>query len=471
MAQGDFQNKKASLPAVPQRLSQLAHGKRMIVLAFVIVYLLSQFTPAPVLAKACCLILILVMFIGFREISGVSRAVSSGLFLAGILLFVWQKANLGLWMNGLLTNAGLVLIFICAPLMAMPFFYDDYQEQLLRFSRRYLRSFLSFSVLISVCSHFLGVLISMGALNLVHGVFSDQGKLYTDEDYFSAVLLRSYCLGGFWGPSWASVILITSAMGISWLTLVVCGVSLSVFINAINLSQLAFTMKRHPQRFRQLAEEAGEEVDVKKLWTMLGLAVGLIGSIMLLAFFTDWPLPLVIPLVSLAFPFVCALFQKKLPVYKEAIIRYYKHGIMKIFNQVNLYTAAGFLGVALSAAGIGKLIAAWMPVWLTNHTVFLCMVLMLLIILPSLAGVHAIVTGSALVLALDPVLLGLHPLIFALTILAGWLLSVLASPFSGVNLLAAGLAGCSSWHLSLSVNGRFSLVCMVIFSILFAVIN
>ena len=81
------------------------------------------------------------------------------------------------------------------------------------------------------------------------------------------------------------------------------------------------------------------------------------------------------------------------------------------------------------------------------------------------------VTGSALAAALTPAGLGLNQMTFVLTLLTGWLLAILLSPFSATSLLAGAYTGKASWDISLKMNGLFGLFCLVFFSILLSVIG
>jgi hypothetical protein len=96
---------------------------------------------------------------------------------------------------------------------------------------------------------------------------------------------------------------------------------------------------------------------------------------------------------------------------------------------------------------------------------------MLLMIVPSLVGLHPVAIGTALVATIVPASIGLTDMGFALTIIVGWALAILISPFSATSLIAGGLCDCSPWEISLGLNGKFGFFNVIFFSILIALIN
>ena len=97
--------------------------------------------------------------------------------------------------------------------------------------------------------------------------------------------------------------------------------------------------------------------------------------------------------------------------------------------------------------------------------------LMLMLILPSLIGVHPAATGTALVAALTPAAVGLSNYTFTLAIIVGWLLTIMVAPYSASALLFASLTGKNHYHTSIGINWGFGLICLVVFSLLISVIG
>ena len=73
--------------------------------------------------------------------------------------------------------------------------------------------------------------------------------------------------------------------------------------------------------------------------------------------------------------------------------------------------------------------------------------IMLLLVLPAIAGLHPAATGTALILSVPPAALELDAMSYSLAVLCGWLLGILISPFTPSNLILAGLSGRPSWNI------------------------
>ncbi len=97
--------------------------------------------------------------------------------------------------------------------------------------------------------------------------------------------------------------------------------------------------------------------------------------------------------------------------------------------------------------------------------------LMLLLIIPGQLGIHPVATGTAMVAAIIPASIGLSVPTFAWTIICGWLLSNMLSPFSALNLTLSGLSGRPSWEVGWGLSWRFGLICFIAYSLMVSVIG
>ncbi len=150
---------------------------------------------------------------------------------------------------------------------------------------------------------------------------------------------------------------------------------------------------------------------------------------------------------------------------------YYDKSVLKVQNQVALFVAAGFLSKALEYSGVGAMIPKLLPTWMYQYPILLVCSIMLLMIVPSLVGVHPVATGTALVTTIVPASIGLTDLAFAFTILVGWSFTILISPFSAASLIVGGLLNRSPWEVSIGLNGIFGLFNVLFFSILIGLLN
>lgn len=448
-----------------------SHLTRWVLIFFALVYLLNYFMPIEALKYLGSILLLYVVVQAMGRLPKVNRRVVLGLFLIGAVLLFYKGASPLEWIISFTKNANLVTLFICVPMMSMPFFYEDYQGELKNVAQTRMRQLLPFCMLVALSTHILGVLISVGAVAIIYELMSPNAKLYHAEDIFLTTLLRSYNTSGFWSPAWASVVVVTTQLEISWIRLIPIGVGLALFMNLLDMLSVFLKTKREPQRYVCEAGSEDTTVNWKRIVIMLVLALTLIALIVLLSVITPWNLMIIIPLVSISFPILIALIQRRGLEYKQGIAKYYNHGLVKVQNEVTLFTAAGFLGKALEYSGVGEMLPGLIPSWMQSYPPLLLASIMLMIILPSLIGIHPVVTGTALVTAVVPAAFGLSNMTFALTVLTGWLLAILLSPFSATALMASGFTGKASWSISLGLNGRFGFLCVALFSLLVSILG
>lgn len=454
-----------------ERINRKGHLIRWIVILFAITYLINYFFRITQLTYIGSILLVLILVQGIPLLPKVNFRVVCGLLLAGGAILFWSKADWRVWSAAIMQNASLAVLFICSPMMALPFFYEDYQSELKVVAQTKMQSLLAFCLLISISSHFLGVLISVGALAIIYELLQPQSKLYDAEDIFLSTLVRSYCSSGFWSPAWASMVLLTSVTSVTWVALIPIGIAFSLIYISIDMATVAVKMKREPHRYPLLKAEKGAKVNWRKIRTMLLLALVLILMMVIISLVTRWDLMVIIPMVATLFPLLCGLLQKHMPAYKRGMGKYYNASLVKVRSEIALFAAAGFLGKALHFSGIGEKIPALLPDQFIAYPALMSGAIMLLLILPSLIGIHVVAIGTALVAAVTPASVGMTEMTFVLTILIGWALTILLSPFSATSLIAGNYAGRPSWDISLRLNGLFGIICVIVFSILISIVG
>lgn len=442
------------------------HFRRLVIVLFVLFYLINYFFNAPAAATIYRILLILVVLQGLPQLPRTNLLVSAGLLIAGGMILVINGATVQDWLLAISNNAGLVALFITAPLLGLPFFYNDYENELKNLMQLNIKSIFTFSLLVFVITHILGIVISVGAVPLIYEVFIGSARFLRVEKTFVRSLLRGYVSTGFWSPIWASMAAVTAALKLSWLSIVPYG----IFLAGISLiTFLIFQKYEASNESRQkLGKEKSAAIKVKwsSIITMLILFAGLILLIILFDIYTSWELLIIIPVVSLLFPLISAILMKKLRSYGQGLAHYYGVSVLKTKNEVILFTAAGFLGKALELSNVGSYIPQLIPTWLSSYPLITILIICALMVLFSLIGIHPVVTGTGLLGAIDPAALSLSPMIFGLVILFGWESCILLSPFSATNLIVSGLTGESCWRVSLKNNGIYGIVMIIIISFL-----
>lgn len=436
--------------------------RRLLIIIFALIYITNYFFPIPLLFHIYFLLLLFVVLQAMPQLPKTNLRVCLSLFAIGSIILLINQASLSQWTQAFTKNAGLVTLFVAIPLIRLPFFYEDYQNALKQLAQKHMSNVWSFCLLTSVSVHLLGAVISLGSIPLVYELFKENARLYKADKLFLAAILQGYMTTCFWSPALASMAVITETLHIPWLQIVPIGLMLTVVSLSITLFWIYLEIRLHPARFQALTSDPETQVNWPHIITVVVLLITLIGAIVLFDLFTDWQLLIIIPIVSLLFPITSALIQGKVSLFKNGMNNYYKLSLFKINNEVVLFTAAGFLGKSLEISGFGKYIPQIIPPWLNNYPFISILFLMILMVIIALLGIHPVVTASALVGSVNPMVLGFPPFIFAITILCGWAISILISPFSGMSLVTSGLVGLPPWDISIKINGPLGLVILFV---------
>jgi len=433
-----------------------------------VLYYFFQYKPIYYLSIA---VLFYVLSQAFINMPKVNKRVCIGLFVLGAALMVYAGAGPAVWIKGLGKNGLLIALFVCAPMLNMPFTYADYQSELNNVAKCYMHTMIPFYLLISIPTHIFGALTGFAAFAIMYNLFLETSKLYNSEDIFISSLGRSYSTSGFWGTSWASVLLVVTELGIPWYRIIPIGMIFSVVSFAINLFSIKLKMMKEPGRYPRLERDQNTVVHWNKIYMMLILAVLIVSVTLIINVTTGWNLLAIVPLVSFTFPLVVALLQKKIPEYKKGLAVFYDKSLYKCQTETTLFTAAGFLATALDVSGVSDKIPHLIPGFLIDYPPLLIASLMLLLIIPGQLGIHPVAVGTAMVTAIVPASIGLSVPTFAWTIICAWLLSNMLSPFSALNLTLAGLADRPSWSVGVGLSWRYGIVCLIVYTTMVSIIG
>jgi len=445
------------------------HYRRVALLFIAFIYLLNYFMQNTLLTVIYSLILISIIIMTIPGMAKTNLTVSLCLFLAGSIILVVKEVPLLSWSTALAKNAGLVALFVTVPLLGLPFFYENYQEELKHLAAKYMKTLPAFCLLTAVAAHLLGVIMNLGAVPLVYELFVGTARLYKAEKAFLAALLQGYVLSGLWSPAWSSMGIITGTVTVTWAQIIPYGILFAAACIGIIIIFIGVEIYRNPQRYSSMQFDPTVRIKWSSIIYIIVLISSIILSTLLVNMVTSWNLLVIIPLISLVFPVLAALIGRKLPAYIKGMYNYYNHKLIRIGNEVVLFTAAGFLGKALELSGINQVIPRLLPAWVTSIPYLAILLLVVIMVVISMLGVHPVVTGTAFVSSINPLSMGLTPLAFAFAILTGWCTCTLLSPFSGASLVSAGLTGRASWNISLKINGMYGLFAVLFLSFLIAV--
>lgn len=428
-------------------------ARRAVLISYVLLFQLNQFLQVEILSLCSYFLLFLIVALTVPVLGKTNRIVSLGMVVVGSAILVATGKGFALWLEAFSRNAALAALLITIPMLNIPYSFDDYYGELKRFAQKYIRSPWMFCLLSLLLSHFFGLIILVGAIPLVFQLFHENAKLYHAEDQFISALVHGQVFGGFWSPVWSSMIILTSALQIPWLRFIPLGIGMSFFALTTSMIRCHYALKKSDAI--TLERDKRIETDRKRMLMVVMLTILPIILIILLNYSSGLSIITVIPIVSVLFPILIAASQRKWHAYREGMGNYLGSRILEVKNEVVLLTAAGFFGKALEFAEVQSAVRYLIPDGVSRFPFLAIVSIMMVYVLTAHFGLHPVVAGSAMVVSIDPAVIGLSPFLFGFTLICGWTTGILLSPFSATNMVTGGLTKRPSWSISMKMHGRY----------------
>lgn len=442
--------------------------RRVAMLSFAALYITNLYVKNRALSLVGSILLVLVVLLTLPVLGKVNRIVCIMLLLFGSGILLKEKVPIETWLDTFSWNAGLAALFITIPMLSIPLFYENYHEELRLFVHKYVRSSLSFYFITMVMTHIFGLVIMIGSIPLMYELFHENAKLYHAEGQFISALVHGQISAGFWSPVWSSMIIITYNLHVPWIRFVPFGILFSLLFFLLCMTWCWFSTKHTD--VHQIELDKTITTNWGALLKIGGLTILPIILIILLNSTSGFSIMSVIPIVSFFYPLLMALVQNKWQAYGHEMARYVNTRILDVKNEVALLTLAGFFGKSLEIAEMQNAIVYLLPKSALEYPYIAILSLMLIFVLTAHLGLHPVIAGSALVVAIRPEMIGLSTFMFGFSLIVGWALGILLSPFSATNMLAGSIAHRSSWYFSMRRHGFLGLSAICIFSALLALL-
>ncbi|ASA54622.1 hypothetical protein [Vibrio gazogenes] len=357
-----------------------------------------------------------------------------GIGLTGLLFGVLNQANMTYVFKAIEANqkvinmligVGFLKIFATASIHS--------QENLPKGKGALLRTLLG--------THLFGAVLNMSSVIIVGDRLASQRRMTPLQ---GILLLRAFCICAFWSPFFAAMgLALISSPGAQLSTLVLYGIPISIAAIAFS----AWEILRQPDA----GELHGYPIARHSLWMPCLLAFIVIGM-------HEWqPQVSVLTLVTLTailFIFTWLLIRDGI----KGLFRFKQHiesGVVGSAGEVVLFASAALLASG-TAATLASLDIHLAPAHFGPMEA--SMTVMILVAL-AMTGMHpvtsVVLAGSLLAPSVhDPNLLGM-------TLLMGWSLGILLSPFSGVQLSIQSRYDISAISL-LKMNWRYAITMLLL---------
>ncbi|HHV64963.1 MAG TPA: hypothetical protein GXX46_07820 [Peptococcaceae bacterium] len=180
-----------------------------------ILYLINFFVQSSFLHWIVLILMVSVIGLSLVVVTGSSKVIGYISFGVSIFLLISYGAPFEVWEKALEENLYMIVMFSMVPLLRIPIQYGGYFEALQSFFRRFVHSRSRFYLLVSFISAFIGVLVNLAVVPLVHEI-SKASDFNANKRLLSSAISRGFCTCTIWAPTMASNALIIQLTGAEW---------------------------------------------------------------------------------------------------------------------------------------------------------------------------------------------------------------------------------------------------------------
>lgn len=447
--------------------SLLTHTRSVLTFTLAIAYLSNLFLQAVWINHLIIILMSIVILLSLLVVSGSAKIIGYISFAVSIIIFLYYQAPLSVWQQALEENLYFVVMFTMIPLLRVPIQHGGYFEALQGFFKRFVNTSSKFYLLVSFISTFVGILVNMAVVPLVHAI-SSASEFSANKKLLSSAISRGFTTCTIWAPTMASMALISQFTGVKWHEFFPYGILGGVICGVTGYTLTMIEEKRKEGRGTPVSCEPSEEIDsrrindkinYRKVIELAFFGIVLITSIGVISLFTGIHTIIVVSLMALIFPILWLTIIRRLPVlFREFKGEYYHKSLPNLKNEIILFVGAGLFATSITYSHLGDYVPMFLSLLVGQNAIMFSIVVIVISLILSALGVHPIVSIAIIGGTIDPSLYGVSPLYMALLLAGSWAMGLSISPSAASIIAIAGLADESPVQVGPRWNGLYVLL-------------
>lgn len=320
--------------------------------------------------------------------------------------------------------------------------------------------------------------MTIGALYIVKDLFNR--KLKDNKRLTSEMIIQGSAIPLLFSPYINGVAIILSILELSLFPFLYYGIIMALLFLIIIIIRLivggrGFVAMRDEtastiEKDGSFSDEPPPIIDHRLgLQLILGLASIFLGVI-LLERILEASFIIIVSLIAFTVPVLWLLFVKKRAQLKQEILNYTNNTLPNIYNHMFLIIFAIFLSKMMQLTMVPNYLSRLLSTSTEIMPLFTILLIVLLIIIPSLFGIHPLIVMLIIATSISPDVLGLDRTLFAITITVGYSLASQLSPLSVLSLVVGNLLAVRPLQL-MQWNWKFVVVIIINASLLITTIN
>lgn len=449
----------------------LTNLRSILTFSLAILFLSNLFLQSEAIRAVVLILMVLVISLSLTVVSGSSKVIGYISFTLSILLLITFQAPLAIWEQALEENLYLVVMFTMVPLLRIPIQHGGYFEALQGFFRRFVHTKSRFYLLVSFISAFIGVLVNLAVVPLVHEI-SKASDLNDNKRLLSSAISRGFCTCTIWSPTMASIAVIIQLTGAKWLLFFPFAFFSGVVIGLVGYLLTMYEEKRNGQPYPAVPEHKTNNINYGKVIELSFFGMILIVGIAFISLLTGMHTILVVSLAALLFPIIWLAVIKRLPVlFREFKGEYFHTSLPNLKNEIILFVGAGLFATSITYSHLGDYVPLLLSKLVGTNAFYFTVVVIFTSLLLGAMGVHPIVTITVVGGTVEASAFGVSSTYLAMVLAISWAMSICISP-SAANIIAvAGLAGQSPIQVGPRWNGRYAILGSVVLILLITMLR
>ncbi|MEK8089329.1 hypothetical protein [Thermithiobacillus plumbiphilus] len=361
----------------------------------------------------------------------------------GALVLGWLAGDPLQALMGLTHYTPVIALLLCVSLIRLPMTASGVDASIKGVLAKVRKSARSGTV--TAASVLLAPMLNLGTLAFMSSFLKDNSRPDTTAP---VAVTRGIVMSMLWAPSFAPIAMVMAAFpNVTWIS------TLPIAITLLAASVILGARVRGDIDTGLLPSE----IHWHRLWMAASLIAVMLATSILLRVLVDAPLTDAVSASGVVVFFVwLAVAPSKRSEWVTLLSAHTAYMWQAVIAESALFAASGILAEVLRQPHWASMLQYWLsfanqPTWGAMTTLVLG--------IPALAtiGLHPIVPFSILVHTVTPQGLGVTPPVLYMTWVIIWVLSLLVSPVSALNLTASAAFGVSSWRLGFQTNWCYGL--------------
>jgi hypothetical protein len=423
------------------------------------IHLIKPFIPADLTMPigACAAIIVLS---GLKLMGRSYQKATLVFLLSGSAMLFYFKESLFIWATAMGTLTNVISILVMMQIFSIPIKIGEYNTAIRYWLNRSFKSESGLFLFTTAATHVFTSFLMFGAIPVMVALMEQtlRGRVRDYERFMATATSRGYALASLWAPGAINLFLVMQATGVSWSSIFVPGIILSligVFVSYFLETKCFSSFRQDPPE--PLCQVASEKQVHSKAFHVILVVLGLV-------FFTFAFDKMHIGTSSnriILAGFIVAFLWMSLfigqPVLKTAIKDYWQKGVIKAGDLAPFFVAMGIFSTALEQSGILGMIQIQLQGFTNFAGAFSIVIIPLFVIGAAVIGIHPFITivmfGKILTLLDLPV----SSTTIALCLALGGSISYMVSPFAGVIMTIAKFVGVKASDVAITWNWVYSL--------------